>query len=455
MTSSRQLVSARSYSPAQRGDIEDWADTGALRSSIHGPARHGWVLTSLFVLGFCLWGGTVNLAGGAIAPGVISPEGNRKTVQHLEGGIIAKLHVRDGDLVTKGQPLVELESLQPRAGHDMLLSQQRALSLTKLRLEAERDGASDFRLSASLPSDDPMIAKIYAGQRELMTARRQAHSARKHVMSQKIHQLNEQIRGFEAQVGSTGRQLDLIADELEGRRMLYEKGLLPKPVLRQLERMEADITGRGGEYRASIARAREQIGETMLQIIRLEAERLDEIWTQLDKVNIDLMTTEERLRASADILARTAITAPVSGKVVNLLFKTERGVVQPGVPIMDIVPVEDTLLIDARVSPNDIDIVHAGLKAQVQLSAYSSRSTPRVSGIVRTVSADRLVDEQTRQPYFLARVEVDRASLAEIKGVELLPGMPAEVLIVTGERTLAEYLLQPFLDALWRSFREA
>lgn len=166
------------------------------------------------------------------------------------------------------------------------------------------------------------------------------------------------------------------------------------------------------------------------------------------------MTTEERLHASADVLARTLITAPVAGKIVNLLYKAERGVVQPGAPIMDIVPAEDTLLIDARVSPNDIDIVHAGLKAQVQFTAYSSRRTPRISGVVRTVSADRIIDAATHQAYFLARVEVYRSSLAEAgTGVEMVPGMPADVLIVTGERTLAQYFMQPFFDALWRACR--
>jgi HlyD family secretion protein/epimerase transport system membrane fusion protein len=455
MSESRELVAVKS-SLALRSGFENWADVGSLRKSVRGPARYGLALTGLFVFGFCSWAGTVNLAGGAIAPGVISPEGSRKTVQHLEGGIIAKLHVTDGDVVAKGQPLVELESLQPRANHDMLRSQERALSLTKLRLEAERAGATEFPLPANLSLDEPATARIFTGQLELLTARLEAHLVRKKVTNQRIEQLQKQIIGFEAQVESVGRQLELIADELQGKRQLYQQGLLPKPVLRQIERAEADLVGRRGEYKASIARAQEQIGEAKLQDLRLEAERLDDISTQLEKVQLDLMTTEERLHASADVLARTVITAPVAGKIVNLLYKAERGVVQPGAPIMDIVPAEDTLLIDARVSPNDIDIVHVGLKAQVQLTAYSSRRTPRVAGVVRTVSADRLVDEATRQAYFLARVEVYRSSLVEAgSGVEMVPGMPADVLIMTGERTLAQYFMQPFFDALWRAFREA
>lgn len=441
--------------PTPQAAVRAWAEAGSLERSVRGPARYAWALTWLFILGACLWAGSIRLAGGAVAPGVISPEGGRKTVQHLEGGIVARLHVRDGDTVLAGQPLLELESLQARATHDMLRSQQRALSITRLRLEAERANASDLRLPADLPADDPAAQKLFAGQRELLLTRRDAHWSRKHVLNQRVSQLEEQIRGFEIQIESTTRQLELIADELVGKRALLEKGLTRKPEVRQLERAEAEIAGRRGEYRSMIARAREQIGEALLEALRLDAERLAEISTQFDKVQLDLLATEERLRASADILARTVITAPASGKVVNLQFRAERGVVQPGVPILDIVPDEDALLIDAHVSPTDIDVVHAGLKAQVQLTAYTLRSTPRVNGIVRTVSADRLINEQNRQPYFLARIEVDRASMAAAgRGIQLLPGMPADVLIMTGERTLAEYLLQPFLDALWRSFRE-
>ena len=186
-----------------------------------------------------------------------------------------------------------------------------------------------------------------------------------------------------------------------------------------------------------------------------QAERANQIATQLDETRTELGSLKEKLRASKDILNRTVIEAPVSGTVVDLQFKTISGVVQPGVPILDIVPAEEKLMIDAHVSPMDIDVVHAGLKAQVQLSAFSTRSTPRVDGVVRSVSADRLVDEATSQPYFLARVEVAREELLSIgPDIELVPGMPADVLIVTGERTLAKYLLQPFMDAIWKTFRE-
>ena len=219
--------------------------------------------------------------------------------------------------------------------------------------------------------------------------------------------------------------------------------------------MQADLTGQKGEHIASIAQAQEKIGETKLQLLTLDAERADSIATELDKVSMELAAVQQQLQATGDVLNRTVIAAPVGGTVVNLRFKTVGGVVKPGDEIMGIVPTNDKLLIDARVSPVDIDVVRNGLIAKVLLSAFSGRDAPRINGIVRSVSADRLTDENTHQPYYLARVEVDRKQLASLgPRIELVPGMPAEVLIVTGERTMMDYLLEPFMKALKRSFRE-
>jgi HlyD family secretion protein/epimerase transport system membrane fusion protein len=219
--------------------------------------------------------------------------------------------------------------------------------------------------------------------------------------------------------------------------------------------MQAETLGRKGEYIGNIARVKQQIGETELQITAFNAERTDQITTHLDEVRIELATTNERLIASKDVLNRTTIRSPVSGTVVNLRFKTEGGVVQKGEPIMDIVPSDDRLLIDARISPNDIDVVYTGLPAQVHLLAYANRTAPRISGVVESVSADRLLDESTRQPYYLARVEIQREEIRRSDpSIQLVPGMPAEVLIVTGEQTMVRYLIRPFLDALRRSLRE-
>jgi HlyD family secretion protein/epimerase transport system membrane fusion protein len=275
------------------------------------------------------------------------------------------------------------------------------------------------------------------------------------VLKQRIGQLVEQIKGYEAQVTSASRQLALLVKEIAGKAELQRKGLIPLPVLLALQREEAETSGRRGEYIATIARTKQQIGETELQLLSLDSERADQIANELDKTRVDLANINERLSASEDILARTVITAPVAGTVVNMKFKSVGGVIQRGEPILDLVPSDDTLLIKARVSPTDIDVVHIGLRAQVHLTAFRSRNMPRIVGVVRYVSADRIVEEKTGTAYYLTHVEVGRDELARLgPEVKLMPGMPAEVLIVTGERTMFQYMFQPFLDAIRRSFRE-
>jgi HlyD family secretion protein len=441
--------------PAHNVTILEPADRALLKRSVRGPARLGIFLIVIFVVGFGSWAALVPLASGAIAPGVVSPDGSRRTVQHLEGGIIRTLHVRDGDLVEKGQPLLVLESVQPRANHDMQLKQYRTLRIAKTRLDAERLGKDEVEFPADLVAAGPEVAAIIAAQQELFSARRTSHESKNRILRQRTGQLREQIKGFEAQVRSAVRQIAYLEEELGGKRELAQKGYLAKPELLRMLRMEAELAGRQGQYEAAISEAQQQIGEAELQLLANDAARADQVATQLDQVQAEMNALEEKLSASRDVLNRTTIIAPVSGTIVNLRFKTISGVIQPGVPILDIVPMDEKLLIEARIAPMDIDVVHAGLKAQVQFSALSSRSAPRIDGLVRSVSADRMVDEATKKPYYLARVEVARDEVERLgPNIELVPGMPADVLVVTGERTMVAYLLRPFLDAIWRTLRE-
>ena len=428
-----------------------------LRDGIRAPVRVGMGLVAAFVLIFGVWGGTAPLEGGAVAPAIISPEGSRKKVQHLEGGIIGRLLVKDGDKVAAGQPLVELEDVQPRATVDALRDQYRTLLVTRARLLAEQANRSAFDLPEELHADaeEAEVRTILAAQQQIFSTRRATHEARRGIKEQRIQQLRSQIRGYEAQIGSASSQLALLNDEITGKETLLEKQLIAKPEVMRLRRLQAETMGRRGEIQASIAGARQQISETEIELMTLDAERAEDISTQLGKTRAELADVRERLAASQDILKRTIVAAPVDGTVVNLAFKTEGGVVRAGEAIMEIVPAEDSLLIDARVSPVDIDVVTTGLPAQVRLSAYSTREVPTIAGIVRTVSADSLIDDKTKQPYYLARVEVDKAEIDHLPSkVELVPGMPAEVLIVTTERTMFEYMFEPFLVAIWRAFRE-
>ena len=445
---------------ARPGGASPRPDGRTLARSIRKPVLIGTTAIVVFLGGFTVWGTVVPLAGGAVAPGIISPDGSRRTVQHFEGGIVNAILVKDGDVVTGGQPLVVMEETQARATYAMLLGQQRTLQASFARLSTEQVGATEVEYPQSLTaaaSDDAEVRKIVASQTRLFETRTEMHEARKRVLRQRIEQLNEQIKGLEAQAESSAKRLAIVAEELTAKRQLLKKELLPKPEVLRLEREEAEILGDRGEYLSSIARAKQQIGETELQLLAADAERADDVAKELDEARANLAEVDERINASADVLRRTVIEAPVSGTIVNLAFKTEGGVVKPGEPILDIVPAEDDLLIDARVSPVDIDIVHSGLDAQVHLSAFASRQMPRIDGVVRSVSADRIVDQRTGEGYYLARVKVDRDKLKHDIGpdVELVPGMPAEVLIVTGERTMFEYLVKPMRDAFRRAMREA
>jgi HlyD family secretion protein len=442
---------------ADAGKIPITTERAGLRASVRRPMFAGMAVLILLVGSFGIWGATAPLAGGAVASGVISPDGNRRTVQHLEGGIIAEILVRDGDTVETGAPLLVLEDTQARANHDVLQSQYQQLSATQARLVAEQLNRDNIVFPADLlvASNNPEVREFISIQQELFATRREALAARKRVLQQRILQTRDQIRGLQAQLASALQRIEIVSDELVAKEYLLAHSLIAKPPVLALRRTRAEIEGSAGEYTASIAQAEGQIGQTQMELIALDAVRADEVATELDKVRGALGKVREPLAASEDKLKRTTVTAPVSGAVLDLHFHTRGGVIRPGEPILDIVPAQEELLIDAHVAPSDIDVVFPGLLAQVHLTAYSKRRLPQIEGKVRSVSADSLKDDRTGTTYYLARVEVDREQIYRLdKNVQLVPGMPAEVMIVTEERTLFEYLLQPFLDVFRRGLRE-
>jgi HlyD family secretion protein/epimerase transport system membrane fusion protein len=428
---------------------------GPLKPDIRRPARYGKVLILIFFVIFVGWGGLVHLDGGAVAPGVINPDSGKKTIQHLEGGIIAELPVREGQAVKMGQPLVVLEGTQARATHEALVQQRLSLLARQARLDAERAGESRIQWPPALRSSDLQIRDIVVAQQEVFDARRSTHTTRRDILAQRIEQLLQQIQGSEAQVESASRQIEFIGEELRAKEYLVARGMMPKPEALRLKRAEAEIVGRRGEHVAEIARVREKIGEAKVQILSVEAERADQIAAEQDKVRAELAEVNEKLQASADVVKRTEVMAPVNGTVVDIKVRTIGGVVQRGDPIMSIVPESDEMIIEARLQPRDVKAVHSGLEAKVRFTAYSSRTAPNVPATVRTVSADRLMDETKHQPYYLVRVGIDRELVKTLApSVDLIPGMPVEVLVVTERRTMLDYLAKPFRDALWRSFRE-
>lgn len=431
------------------------AAPGSLMASVAPPVRSGYLIILVFVVGFGLWAGLAPLASGAVASGVISPNSSRRVVQHLEGGIIRDLKVRDGSVVKAGDALVVLEPIQPQSAHDLLLAELQALEARKARLLAERSGAAQITFSETLTMSGDALGPAAQSQKEIFEARMKARAAQIDVQRQRIAQLRAEIEGHEAQISSVVQQIALINEEVEGKEKLLAQGLIPKPEALRLRRAQSELAARKSEFTAAMAKSRQQIAETELLIASGDAARLDEVAGELDKVVTELAEKTNRLRASDDVLKRTTITAPVDGTVINLRFKTVGGVLQRGEPVLEIVPKDDELVVEARVQPNDIRLVHPGQLAQVHLSAYSMRILPRIKGVVRFASADRVTDTNGNQSYFIAKVEIDRADLAaRAPGIELLPGMPAEVIFVNENRTLLQFLLSPLTDVLRRGMNE-
>ncbi|MCA8906648.1 MAG: HlyD family type I secretion periplasmic adaptor subunit [Rhodospirillaceae bacterium] len=425
---------------------------------MRGPLLFALLAAFVFLGGFGTWAALVPLSSAAIAPGVVSPDGNRRTVQHLEGGIVREILVAEGDRVQVGDPVVVLEDVASRVERDLRESRLNVYRALEARLVAELAGLDELVFPEELVAmaeDDLELATAIEDQRRQFDLRVATLANREEIMRARIAQLRQEIAGRGAQIEALERQSELIDQEITSVETLVRQGLERMPRLLSLERAEAEIAGEIGENQSAIARAEQAIGETDLQIIDLRSNQRQEGAEMLVSVRNEMAEVREELLREEDALDRTIIRAPVAGTVVNLRIFTEGGVIRAGDPILDIVPEDEELIIDARVSPTDIDVVRAGLPAQIHLTAYVQRNLPRLEGEVRTVSADRLTDPQTGESYFQAIVEVPAEALDALgSDVELTPGMPVDVMIATGDHTVLTYLLAPVDRILARTFRE-
>lgn len=426
------------------------------RPDIRLPAIGGAVVIGLFFGLFGYWSITANLSSAAIAPGVVSVAGNKKLIQHLEGGIVRDIAAHDGDVVRQGDILVELDDTQARAAVETLKSRRDSFAAEEARLIAERDGLDsiDFPEIISSRLDEPGITGIVAGQRNMFRARINAQRGQQQILEQQIAQYQEEILGLEEQIVSANQQIALIEEEIRDLETLGEKGLLRKPRLLEKKREASQISGTRAAHRSEIARTRQSIGEAQIRINEIRTGFLNEVVAELRDVQAQLFEVREQLRSAEDVLRRTIIRAPEAGTIVNSTVFTAGGVVRAGDTLMEIVPSGDRLIVEARVQPADIDVVEIGLPAEVRFSAYSQRNSAPVKGKVIGVSADGITDQQTQETYFLTRVELTEDVAGVIEGAILQPGMQAEVLIITGERTFFDYLLQPLLATIQKAARE-
>ena len=433
------------------GDIPQVGSGGRRSMGVGRLMAVGVIVMVLFLGGFSVWATLAPLESAAIAQGVLSVSGKRKTVQHLEGGIVAEILVGEGDTVATGQTLIVLDDTRARASFSLLQGQHRSAAALKARLEAERDGLEDIRYPEWLRQAGADY--VLATQDRIFRARAQSLDNQTAIYHQRIAQLREEATGLKEEIEAQDRQIGLLEEELRGIRILVEKNLEGKQRLLALERRKAEVTGRRAQNKARGARVGQWVGETRLLIVGLGNERMNEVVAALREVETQISDLRERLSTARNVLSRTRVTAPVSGTVVDLRVFTRGGVIGQGAALMDIVPAGDKLVIEARIELTDIDTVYSDLPAQVRLTAFSHLTTPILSGTVLQVSADRLVDEYTGTPYYEVQVALDPEQ-PELADLKLHPGMPAEVMILTGTHTAMDYLLKPIVTSFGRALRE-
>jgi HlyD family type I secretion membrane fusion protein len=416
----------------------------------------GLVIIALVFGGFGSWASLAPLSSAAIAPGTVVVDTSRKSVQHLEGGVIQEILVRDGDVVEAGQVLLRLDGANVRAAMASLQPMLATNKAQQARLGAERQGLDKIQFPDDLLAEaqaSPKMAQILAGQRRVFQTRRNALKGEKALNANRLAQSRQKLEGLERQRRIKQAEMALLRDQLANQRVLLEKGYTTKKDLSAAQRSVQEIES---EY--TDLESKTQEASMLVERYELEGNQIDDNFKE--QVENELYTAEkeyyqlvERLRAIQDQYARLDIRAPVSGVVVNMVAHTVGGVIAPGSPIMDIVPKNDQLMIEAHLSPSEVDGVRPGLEADVRFTAVDRTGLPQLRGTVTLVSADRLTSASGAS-YFLVRVHVSKSEIARLGGLTLMPGMPAEILINKSERTLLQYFLAPITHSIWTAFRQ-
>ena len=420
-----------------------------------GIQRFGYAIL-FFTFGILgVWSFVAPIDGAALAQGYVAVKNNSKSIQHFEGGIVESIKVEEGSEVKRGDVLLKLDTTQIKAQQEIYKGQHVIAKSIKARLLAEQKKLSQIVFPDDLrQANNSRVIEVLTEQRDIFNARMASREGERQVLEQRIDQLDSKYTGMQGQKKSNQALLKSLLEETEELDELLKEGFADKRLLREKLRETIRVEGDVSELTASLAQVSIQKGETRLQIIQLEKDANKEIANELAAVKAELFDVSEKLRVINSSLARTSIQTPVSGTVINLEVHTEGGVVAPGATLLTIVPEGQELTILAEVSPTDIDRLVVGQEAEVRFSAFNQKTTPKLFGKVLKLSPDRIINEQTGMPYYLAEVTLLPSSLDDIAGLELIPGMPAEVLIGTGERSLFEYLAKPITDAFTRSFLE-
>jgi HlyD family secretion protein len=430
--------------PGRPTVIRDWKRPAAVGYAI--------IIITFGVLGG--WSAVAKLDSAVTAPGIIAEENSRKSVQHLEGGIIKEILVREGQHVDTGQVLFRMDSTQATAALDLQENQVDALLAQEARLVAERDRATAIVLPDEIKAriDQPIVKQAVADQTKQFSDRQASLHGQIDVLKSKIDQFKTEIDGLHVERDATKRQLQYIVQELTDLQYLLDENLVQKSRVLALEREKSRLEGVIGRSITDEAKAENGIGETKLQIDQVQNKFDEEVASSILDVRQKANDAREKIRVAQDVVHRIDVSAPVSGTVQNLKVFTIGGVIKPGEVLLEVVPDQDALIVQAHISPHDMDRMSRGMRAEVRFTSFKSSILPIISGRVESVSRDRLFDETTRQPYFLAQVIVDDIPM-ELRD-RLVAGMPADLVFPTGERTVLNYLVRPLQDRMGGAFRE-
>ncbi|MEM9782992.1 MAG: HlyD family type I secretion periplasmic adaptor subunit [Pseudomonadota bacterium] len=448
----------------QRQDLLVLEDYNLVPDLRDQPRIRPFVLAGLFVLsvfvgGALFWAMQARLDGAVVAQASLVVEGNKRTVQHLDGGIVHALFVSDGDYVEAGQRLLQLDGTETEVDLDVFGSQLGDLAVRRARLQAELEDADRFPFdTGGLPTGRQGMIDTwrasYATQHQLFVTALQARRSEVAITERRITSLEQEIAGIAEQREANDRQIAITEDEVVAVTSLLEKGLISKRRVNALRIEVERLMGLDASLRTAQARARNEIGELQLEQAGRQRRRDEAISAELAAVEAQLASVMPRYLAAAERQERITLVAPASGRVFNLSVFSPGAVIQPGAPILDIVPSDEDLLVEARVNPSDVDKLQVGQDTRIRLTAFEQESVPEVQGRIIDISADSLVDDRTGGAYFVARIRMATNQPAVVGALELLPGMPADVFVNTGERTAFSYLTKPLSDRLARTFIE-
>ena len=448
-----------SVTPYVAVEPKAWTDriveSDAREPSYRGPVIAGLATIFLGLGGLTTWSFSAQLDSAAVASATVVVDSKRKTISHLEGGILKALIAHEGAAVKAGESLLRLDDTRAKAELEQLRSKRIGLEARLVRLRAEQSVADDLTFPPDLlASGGPTAADILNAERRFFVARREMFERKVDIQRKTIEQQIAELEAVKAQTNANTRQAELLDRELKAVASLVEKGYAPRPRLTEMQTRESQLVGQAGELASRRAKADQAKAAAELEILSLGNDLQQQVASEIQTAQLELADTQERMNAARDVLRRIEVVSPENGIVTNIRYHTPGSVITAGQPILDIVPENEPLIVEAKVGLRDIDSVHVGAPVQIRLTAYNNRSTPPLAGKLTYLSADQQVDDRANVAYFIARAEISPASLKSNPTTSLYPGMPAEILIINKPRRAVDYLLAPITESFNRAFRE-